>query len=298
MFAEKSFSEKWDIDFADLSEEKYVGRGVEKAVNRTFEILNNSFSLEFFECSDVMFECASSNTHSFNRLYGCLETEENASWIRNRKTGETFFLRTGCFYLIGSQIELEFSFRPQTHFLAFHFSLNMFHYQEALGSRDIFREISGRERETQRLYELLYIRTFSLKELCEFQSLFLGVLAEPLTEIRIRRHQKNDTKYRKLLAYLNREADAQTSVEDLASLTGCSRDLLSRNFSRDFGIPLKRYMQKTLVAKAEKLLRNPSLKIREIAFRLGFSDEYYFSRFFRKETGNSPSFFRRILKLQ
>lgn len=298
MFTEKSYSGKWDIDFSDLTTEKYVGKGVEKAVNRTFEILNNSFALELFECSDVMFECASFNTHSFNRLYGCLETEKNASWIRNRKTGETFFLRPGCCYLIGSQIELEFSFRPQTHFIAFHFSLNMFHYQEVLVNRNIFRELPGREQLIRRLHELLYIQTLSLKELCEFQSLFLGILTEPLAGIRIRHHQKNDIKYRKLLAYLSREADAHTSLEELALLAGCSRDLLSRNFSRDFGVPLKRYMQKMLAAKAEKLLRNPSLKIREIAFRLGFSDEYYFSRFFRKETGNSPSAFRQVLKIQ
>ena len=292
MFAEKSFSDKWDIDFADLTGEKYVGKGVEKAVNRTFEGLNNSFSLELFECSDVMFECASSNTHSFNRLYGCLETKANASWIRNRKSGETLFLRKGCFYLIGSQIDLEFSFRPETHFLSFHFSLNMFHYQEALASRNIFRELPGKERELRRLHELLYLRTFSLGELCEFQSFFLGILTDTLMGIRIQHHQRNDTKYRRILAYLNQEADAHVSLDDLAVLAGCSKDLLSRKFSRDFGIPLKRYMQKTLVARAEKLLRNPSMKIREIAFQLGFSDEYYFSRFFKKCTGMTPSEFR------
>ena len=72
-----------------------------------------------------------------------------------------------------------------------------------------------------------------------------------------------------------------------------SRDTLSRNFSRDFGIPLKRYLIEILVAQGEKLLRDPELRLRDIARRLRFNDEYYFSNFFKRETGTSPSEYRR-----
>jgi YesN/AraC family two-component response regulator len=39
---------------------------------------------------------------------------------------------------------------------------------------------------------------------------------------------------------------------------------------------------------AKSLLQNTSLSAKEIAFRLGFSDEHYFSNFFKKRTGMRP----------
>ncbi|MEQ9592027.1 MAG: helix-turn-helix domain-containing protein [Cyclobacteriaceae bacterium] len=46
-------------------------------------------------------------------------------------------------------------------------------------------------------------------------------------------------------------------------------------------------------AKRELYLTNKSVK--EIAYELGFSDEYYFSRFFKKNTDVSPQFFRKTV---
>ncbi|NSW89572.1 MAG: helix-turn-helix transcriptional regulator [Firmicutes bacterium] len=43
-------------------------------------------------------------------------------------------------------------------------------------------------------------------------------------------------------------------------------------------------------AKEELLTSNSSIK--EIAYKLKFSDEFYFSRFFKKHTGIPPSKYR------
>ena len=44
---------------------------------------------------------------------------------------------------------------------------------------------------------------------------------------------------------------------------------------------------------ARLLLRGTALPVREIAFRLCFSDEHYFSSLFRRKTGQTPSAYRR-----
>jgi AraC-like DNA-binding protein/mannose-6-phosphate isomerase-like protein (cupin superfamily) len=43
------------------------------------------------------------------------------------------------------------------------------------------------------------------------------------------------------------------------------------------------------IRKAKELLEGGELAIKEVAFKLGFEDQYYFSRLFRKKTGIPPS---------
>ena len=43
---------------------------------------------------------------------------------------------------------------------------------------------------------------------------------------------------------------------------------------------------------AKKMLRYSSLDIKEIAFKLGFNDQSYFIRYFRRNEGVAPVIFR------
>jgi AraC family transcriptional regulator, transcriptional activator of pobA len=47
-----------------------------------------------------------------------------------------------------------------------------------------------------------------------------------------------------------------------------------------------------VLLEAKRLLRYSDLPVTEIAYRLNFEDPSYFSRFFKKYTGFSPSEFR------
>jgi AraC family transcriptional regulator, transcriptional activator of pobA len=76
-------------------------------------------------------------------------------------------------------------------------------------------------------------------------------------------------------------------------------DILNIN-SRNLAALVKKYFGKTLTdliferitIEAKRELYLTSKSIREIAFELGFSDEFYFSRFFKNITGISPSLYR------
>jgi two-component system response regulator YesN len=46
--------------------------------------------------------------------------------------------------------------------------------------------------------------------------------------------------------------------------------------------------------KAKLLLLNPHLRIAEIAASVGFQDEKYFSKVFKKATGLSPAEYRKM----
>ena len=73
---------------------------------------------------------------------------------------------------------------------------------------------------------------------------------------------------------------------------------LNKQFLEQCGVTLNQYLLNYRIIKAMELLLNTNLKIEEIAFQTGFQDSYYFSKFFKQQTGFSPSPFRKINSTQ
>ncbi|MBN2388426.1 MAG: substrate-binding domain-containing protein [Anaerolineales bacterium] len=79
---------------------------------------------------------------------------------------------------------------------------------------------------------------------------------------------------------------------EIASAIGVSEDYLSRVFSRELGLTPWDYLNRYRVLQARTLLLNTNQNIGNIAREVGFKDQAYFSRVFRKITGESPQSFR------
>ena len=84
-------------------------------------------------------------------------------------------------------------------------------------------------------------------------------------------------------------------ANELASEAGLSYSRLRLHFRNSVHETLHQYIQHTRLNLARELLGDRSLRIREIAERLHFSNEYYFSTLFRQQTGLTPSQFREHL---
>ena len=82
---------------------------------------------------------------------------------------------------------------------------------------------------------------------------------------------------------------ATTTVNELAAMMDIRPETFSREFSRVFGISPKDYLQNLLTSHAITLLQQPNLSIKKISKTLGFSSEFYFSKFFKRRTGSSPA---------
>ena len=52
------------------------------------------------------------------------------------------------------------------------------------------------------------------------------------------------------------------------------------------------YITHRRVARAEILLAGSSMTVKDIAYSVGYSDQMYFSRVFKKFTGSSPTQYR------
>lgn len=79
---------------------------------------------------------------------------------------------------------------------------------------------------------------------------------------------------------------------DYADLLAMSPNNFTKRCTRYFKKSPSAMIQERLILEAKKQLHLTRRSIKEIAFALQFSDEFYFSRFFKKFTKVSPQTFR------
>lgn len=87
--------------------------------------------------------------------------------------------------------------------------------------------------------------------------------------------------------------DEPASISFLAQKFLVNEFKLKSDFKKQFGVPVITFQRKARVEKAKQMLRQP-LSIAAIAKATGFVHTTYFSDFFRRETGVSPSDYRKV----
>lgn len=90
-------------------------------------------------------------------------------------------------------------------------------------------------------------------------------------------------------------ADSIPSLAELAALAGISTSHLRRGFKQSTGGTVGDHIRNVRLDRAHALLSGTALTLGEIAARLGFSSHYGFTLAFRRETGETPSAYRRRL---
>lgn len=79
------------------------------------------------------------------------------------------------------------------------------------------------------------------------------------------------------------------TIARYAAEVGVTADRLNVTVRRASGRSPLSIIHERLIAEADTLLDDSSLKIAEVAEALGFDDPAYFSRFYKRETGQSPN---------
>jgi AraC-like DNA-binding protein len=86
------------------------------------------------------------------------------------------------------------------------------------------------------------------------------------------------------------------NLSSIAEQIGISTSRLNEIFKTYTAMTPYQYYIHIKILKAEKLLEQPDISIKEAAFRLGFDDPYHFSRLFKNKTGVSPSRWKQMLR--
>jgi AraC family transcriptional regulator, transcriptional activator of pobA len=83
-------------------------------------------------------------------------------------------------------------------------------------------------------------------------------------------------------------------VSDYAAMMNISAKHLNHVVKEVLGVTAKSIIQEQLTIQARRELKFSNDSIKEIAFRLGFAEPFYFSTYFKKQMGCSPSEYRSL----
>ena len=97
----------------------------------------------------------------------------------------------------------------------------------------------------------------------------------------------------KAMSYIETNYSYPITVEDIAYYMGISRSHLFRSFQNYMRKSPKDYLSGYRIRQACHLLRETDLSVSTIAYSVGFENNLYFSKAFRKQKGMSPSEYRR-----
>jgi len=82
------------------------------------------------------------------------------------------------------------------------------------------------------------------------------------------------------------------SVSQYADALAVTPNHLNRVVKRTTGQPASQHITTLLILEAKVVLKNSQLSVAEIAAQLHFDDPAYFGRFFRQQTGQTPTAYR------
>ena len=94
-------------------------------------------------------------------------------------------------------------------------------------------------------------------------------------------------------AYIEKHLAERIPLDTLAQLVRLSRYYFCRAFKQSFGMPPHRYQTHRRMEYAKLLLAKRAVSVTEIGIMLGFSSTSSFTAAFRRDTGATPTDYRR-----
>lgn len=99
-----------------------------------------------------------------------------------------------------------------------------------------------------------------------------------------------------VVSYIRLHVKERITLDDLCGVCNFSKQHLTRLFTAEFGKTPTAYILEYRINCAKELFfTNPYISVREVADEMGFEDQHYFSRLFKKVAGITPSAYKRHL---
>jgi len=166
--------------------------------------------------------------------------------------------------------------------------------EDGLLSNEHFKlQIENKERLKANIIELKkYNEQPITTAVLKCQLLFLTLLDTIIDGVRQYDEKENNHSIEEILHFIHEHYQEQLSVTHIANLFQIERRHLAYLFKRYTGMSPLNYLTEYRIRRSKELLRQADYSITKVAELVGFEDNLYFSRIFKKRTGCSPSAYR------
>jgi len=102
----------------------------------------------------------------------------------------------------------------------------------------------------------------------------------------------NHPEINKIITYIEQNYDKDITVKSLAQYVMMGENYISALFKKKIGQNLIHYVHEYRINKSKELLLQSDLTVGEVGVQVGFANDNYFIKIFKRVTGTTPSQFR------
>lgn len=277
VFSEKSAGFLSDVRQYLRNVELIISRPCTGAYHPEEEIqkLTNRFSYRFFnpdkEYLDMERDCAASASHA-------MDAKKVYALVRRQKIGEAYGLLADDLSSFCNTYEIsESELKKEVENILYN---TIFELQDTLCGTEELEE-----------KKLLYLSEIAQAKSIEFLEAAVRAIGDELMHI-LETRREGDALYYQILDYIQNHFKEPITLKTLAEDFNMSYSYLSSYLSSRMGQGMNEYLNTIRVEEAKKLLSGTDLPLAEIAHQIGYTDQSYFGKVFKKLVGIPPLAYR------
>lgn len=153
---------------------------------------------------------------------------------------------------------------------------------------DIYKQIESRAD----LYDFIY----GCELIIDVEAKLIQVVQQTIELMMNRSTDKNAKIVSQLATLIQNTYHEQITISSLSSQVYLSPNYLRSIFKENTGVTIHEYITKVRLEKAREMLSDPSLRIHDIALKVGYESASYFCSLFLKSQGVTPNEYRKNLQ--
>jgi len=255
--------------------------------NDSFEKNIKAYALNFFAAGYGELDKSWSGNvinSPFSRLYFMLDGEFHIITDKGMKLA----FQSPNVYLIPSGFTYRYTCKTFATHLFFHLNMCTFDKIDILGDLDKIISLSTSSSfYNEELSRLVLSKkpsdTFQMEQ--KIREILASILKENNIEF-----AKNtySVEIQKAIEYVTANLSLRLDLPAIAHEAHLAPSTLTKKFKQETGMSVGEYIDKQIMFTAERLLTSSTMSVLEISERLGFCDQFYFSRKFKEMYGRSP----------
>lgn len=135
-------------------------------------------------------------------------------------------------------------------------------------------------------------KIYAARDQSELDGIVLAMIREFSEAVQAAHSSRYSPGIGSVVSYLDLHISQKPDPKQLAALAGCTPDLLRQRFREETGLSIQQYLVRQRCRIAADLLRKTDLPVQKVSAHVGYLDNNYFVKVFKKELGETPTDYR------